>query len=250
MRILPVIDLLREKVVRGVAGKRSEYRPIVSPLVNDSRPETVAKAFQTRFGFRECYVADLDAISGQPPNVGAWRAISERGFALWLDAGTGDCQSATSIWRPLTELAPGANWHRLIVGLESLATFEEFQRIVIKVGAENIAFSLDLKSGLPLTANAELRTQPPLELAAAAIDAGVRRLIVLDLADVGTGGGTRTLDLCKDLSARHPQIELIAGGGVRHLDDLRQLAAAGCSAALVASSLHDGRLSPEDCRQL
>jgi phosphoribosylformimino-5-aminoimidazole carboxamide ribotide isomerase len=71
-------------------------------------------------------------------------------------------------------------------------------------------------------------------------------MIVLDLADVGTGGGTRTLDLCRELKAKHPQIELIAGGGVRNLDDLKRIADAGCSGALVASALHDGRLTRAD----
>jgi uncharacterized protein related to proFAR isomerase len=41
-------------------------------------------------------------------------------------------------------------------------------------------------------------------------------------------------------------VDLIAGGGVRGLDDLKALADAGCDAALVASALHDGRLSRED----
>jgi uncharacterized protein related to proFAR isomerase len=40
--------------------------------------------------------------------------------------------------------------------------------------------------------------------------------------------------------------ELIAGGGVRGRTDLEDLAAAGCSGALAASALHDGRLTKTD----
>ena len=38
MEVIPVIDLLGGQVVRGVAGRRDEYRPIVSQIA-----EAVAK---------------------------------------------------------------------------------------------------------------------------------------------------------------------------------------------------------------
>jgi phosphoribosylformimino-5-aminoimidazole carboxamide ribotide isomerase len=75
-------------------------------------------------------------------------------------------------------------------------------------------------------------------------------MIVLDLADVGVSRGTGTLDLVRRLRSAHPQLELTAGGGVRGIDDLRQLADAGCDAALVASALHDGRITPDEVRWL
>jgi phosphoribosylformimino-5-aminoimidazole carboxamide ribotide isomerase len=51
------------------------------------------------------------------------------------------------------------------------------------------------------------------------------------------------------LHAEHPDLELIAGGGIRDRDDLLQLARSGCAAALAASALHDGRLSREILRE-
>jgi len=67
---------------------------------------------------------------------------------------------------------------------------------------------------------------------------------------VGVAGGTRTLTLCRNIRGEFPDIELTAGGGVRGIDDLRALADAGCDAALVASALHDGRLTPQDVREV
>src|SRR5438445_13047765 len=78
-----------------------------------------------------------------------------------------------------------------------------------------------------------------------AVQLGIRRLLVLDLARVGTGGGTGTEALCKELLQRHPEIELAAGGGVRAQQDLRSLKEGGIAAVLAASALHDGRLQPE-----
>jgi phosphoribosylformimino-5-aminoimidazole carboxamide ribotide isomerase len=70
----------------------------------------------------------------------------------------------------------------------------------------------------------------------------VRRLIVLDLAQVGTGTGTGTEELCRRLGEMYPDVEIIAGGGVRDEKDLDRLAQCGVKAALVASALHDGKV--------
>jgi phosphoribosylformimino-5-aminoimidazole carboxamide ribotide isomerase len=66
---------------------------------------------------------------------------------------------------------------------------------------------------------------------------------VLDLARVGEGGGTGTEELCARLASAHPEVELIAGGGVRGIADVRRLGEAGVAAVLVASALHEGRLT-------
>ncbi|MBI3462737.1 MAG: hypothetical protein HY000_06705 [Planctomycetes bacterium] len=94
MRIIPVIDLLAGQVVRGIAGRREEYRPIVSPLAADSSPASVARAFIARFGFRKCYLADLDAIGGVEPAWDVYAELMTLGLDLWVDAAVG--------WRPPT----------------------------------------------------------------------------------------------------------------------------------------------------
>ena len=78
-------------------------------------------------------------------------------------------------------------------------------------------------------------------MAARAASAGAGAVIVIDLARVGTGAG---LDLALIARVREttPGLTLVAGGGVRGLDDLARLADSGCDGALVATALHDGRL--------
>ena len=134
------------------------------------------------------------------------------------------------------------------MGLESLVSPAALRELVRIIGREACLFSLDLKNGLPLTKIDAWRSFTPRQIAEEALAAGVRRFIVLDLADVGIGAGTSTLDFCRTFYDDHGDggIELIAGGGVRNFADLECLADAGCSAALVASALHDGRLGKED----
>ncbi|MBV9680621.1 MAG: hypothetical protein JO046_02425, partial [Solirubrobacterales bacterium] len=71
----------------------------------------------------------------------------------------------------------------------------------------------------------------------------VRELLVIDLARVGSGSGP-PLDAVAELNAALPEVAIYAGGGVRDTADLRALESAGAAGALVATALHEGRLTP------
>lgn len=241
MNILPVIDLLGGVVVRGVGGRRAEYRPIENKLCHDPSPASVAKAFRTTHGFDTCYLADLDAIAGTEPGCQHYDAVIAAGLQPWIDAGTGDAARAAAIDRYLEHHAPKG---RVVVGLESLVDADALTQIVATASPERIVFSLDLRHGRPITNAPTLKALAPLEIAAFAIEAGIRSLIVLDLASVGMNAGVPTLELCRTLRKSYPQLELTSGGGVRTRDDLQLLAAAGCDRALVSTALHDQTLFP------
>ena len=49
LRIIPVLDLQAGQVVRGIAGERQNYLPIVSRLTTSSRPLGIAQAFRAEF---------------------------------------------------------------------------------------------------------------------------------------------------------------------------------------------------------
>src|SRR5262245_18509450 len=251
MRVIPVIDLMNGWVVRGVAGERSQYRPIQSQIAADARPGTVARAFVEQFAFDAVYVADLDAIlfpaDQKETLVPCYGQIMENGLSIWLDAGIGHAKTARYLSETLCRLQIRPEW---VVGLESLSSPQALSEIGDILGSSHMIASLDLKSGVPLTSIAPWQSFAPIEIARLLLATGISRLIVLDLADVGTGGGTRTLELCRQIRREFPDIQLIGGGGVRGLDDVKALASAGCNGTLVASALHDGRLTPEDIRQM
>jgi phosphoribosylformimino-5-aminoimidazole carboxamide ribotide isomerase len=165
----------------------------------------------------------------------------------WLDAGIGDASAARYLSATLARLKIPAKW---VIGLESLSSPEALNEMAEILGWREMIVSLDLKAGAPLTSIARWQTCSPIEIARELLATGISRLIVLDLADVGIGGGTRTLDLCLQIRREFPAIELVAGGGVRGLEDLKELAGAGCNTALVASALHDERLTAEDIQQI
>src|SRR6266852_5792472 len=113
--ILPVLDLMQGQIVRGIAGRRDEYRPIVSRLIDSAAPLAVARAFRTHFGFDELYLVDLDAIQNGQPAFEVYDRLRREGFRLWIDAGlrTGHDDALASL---LETDAAG-----ILVGLESVA---------------------------------------------------------------------------------------------------------------------------------
>jgi phosphoribosylformimino-5-aminoimidazole carboxamide ribotide isomerase len=239
MRVLPVLDVKAGQVVRGIAGRRHEYAPIRSPLTASGEPLAVARAFRERFGLTELYLADLDAIAGAAPALPLYRALTAQGFALWVDAGVRQAEDAEA----LAELVG------LVVGLETVAGPATVEALARR-HSERMLFSLDLRSGQPLADPVAWGGASASEIAARVVAAGVRRLLVLDLARVGTDGGTGTEELCARLAATYPAVDVLAGGGIRGATDLSRLRRRGVRGALVASALHDGRLSPADLNRL
>jgi phosphoribosylformimino-5-aminoimidazole carboxamide ribotide isomerase len=112
--------------------------------------------------------------------------------------------------------------------------------MVDALGGDHVAFSVDLRDGRPMGTIA--RDVAPERIAAQAARAGVCALVVVDLARVGAGTGL-DVDMLARVRDAAPAVRLAAGGGVRGPADLERIAAAGCDAALVATALHDGRLT-------
>ena len=197
-----------------------------------------ARAFRAHFGLTRLYLADLDAIARIDPAFTAYAELTADGFRLWIDAGVRDFDGV----RRLAD----AGVDGIVIGLETVAG----PAVLAEACAafrDRIIFSVDLKEGKPFGDATAWGTADAAAMAGRAVLLGVRRLIVLDLARVGVGSGAGTEALCARLTAAHPDLEVIAGGGVRGSEDLRRLKACGVRAVLVASALHDGRLTRADC---
>ncbi len=229
MNLIPVLDVRNGVVVRGIGGRRTEYRPIVSRLTRSIEPVEVARALVAEYRPSDLYLADLDAIEGARPAWGVYTAIRELGARLWVDAGVADAAAA----RVLAEC--GCD---IVAGLETIAGPRELAEIVAAIGADQVVFSYDLRAGAPLRDWPGPNLEPITSL-------GIDRIIVLDLAQVGVGSGTGTEELCRRIASAHPNVTVIAGGGISGPADLNRLAELGVRGAMVASALHDGRISPE-----
>ncbi len=235
MLVIPVLDLLNGVVVRGVGGRRNEYRPVESVLTSSAQPLDVARAFRERLSLTTLYVADLDGILRQQPNDEIYRQLADDGFEFWIDAGVRSLNDANRL------LNAGAA--RVIVGLETVPDARLLAALVAKIGASRIVFSLDLQAGRPMLGHSDWPETSPLGIAQHVVSLGLTQLIVLDLTSVGEQRGPSTIALCESIRRFAPDTRLITGGGVRNADDLRPLQAAGIDGVLLATALHNGAIS-------
>src|SRR5262245_16150446 len=137
MRVIPVLDIMNGVVVRGIGGRREEYRPIISQLTKSVLSVDVARAFRDKLGLIEIYLADLDAIAGAAPAWNIYGAIQSLGFRLWVDAGVRDVDRALDLAQ--------AGIENVVLGLETLAGPRECEAICQRLGPGRVIFSLDLK---------------------------------------------------------------------------------------------------------
>ena len=76
MRVIPVLDLLAGRAVWARRGIRVSYAPVRSALLPEAGDAVaLARAFRRTLGCEECYVADLDAIMGAPPQHALLRRL-------------------------------------------------------------------------------------------------------------------------------------------------------------------------------
>ncbi|HEY1305252.1 MAG TPA: HisA/HisF-related TIM barrel protein [Vicinamibacterales bacterium] len=232
-----VIDVREGRAVHARGGHRARYEPVsalagVAIAAGDA--EALASHYVDRLGIQTLYVADLDAILGGAVQDELLCGLAAAGTPLWIDTGIRSVDSASRAF----DL--GAT--RVVVGLETLPSFETLEDICSKIGGDRVVFSLDLRNGQPLTREPAIQSMSATALAARAADAGARTLVVLDLARVGMGAGL-DIALLTNINESAPGLVSFAGGGVRDWNDLVSLSNAGCSGALVATALQNGTLT-------
>jgi phosphoribosylformimino-5-aminoimidazole carboxamide ribotide isomerase len=238
VRIVGVIDIRGGQAVHARGGQRSEYAPVgvAGGERVDGNPVALARAYVDRLGVRELYIADLDAIEGgtSAMNAALLVQITALGAPVLVDAGVTTPAAANAL------LETGAS--AVIVGLETLTSLDALFGISEAIGGRRVAFSVDLRDGMPITLpGSEHSRWSAAEIAANAAEAGVGTIIVLDLARVGSGRGP-DLELMTAMRRAVPEAALFAGGGVRSAEDVDVLARLGCDGALVATALLSGSL--------
>ncbi|MFM7150357.1 MAG: HisA/HisF-related TIM barrel protein, partial [Gemmataceae bacterium] len=230
MKIRSVIDLKKGLVVLGKGGNRTAYQPVKSILANSVNPVELAIAFRDRLGLNRLYLADLDSIGGGIPNVDLYQQLADMGIDLWIDAGVKMSDDAN----PISKIGT------VVAGLETLVGPDELEKLQRKL-CNKLVFSLDHRQGIPLGWG-----RSTFDVACQAVTLGIRNILLLDLARVGSGEGTGTEDLCRLLLREIPDLHLSVGGGVCSVEEINRLRDIGVEEVLIASALHNGSITRED----
>jgi phosphoribosylformimino-5-aminoimidazole carboxamide ribotide isomerase len=223
-----VIDLMQGKAVAASGGHRDRYEPIASI---GGRADQLLDHYVT-LGIKRTYIADLDAIVHDRPQVETLRSLVSGinqpvelpgSREIWIDIGM---RTGITPWMLEPEFK-AVNW---IVASETSGNVRNFVPINECRGASKLAISLDFQGSHFL---GEHLTQW-IDLLAEEI---VSSAIVLNLSDVGSQSGGSMDEVMIRIREQCPNLRLFAGGGVRDANDLKRLKSYGCDGVLVATAI-------------
>jgi len=240
MQIIPAIDLRAGGVVRLAQGDYArETRYPVEPLA-------LARDYAAA-GARWLHVVDLDgARAGAFENLHTINALA--GTALRIQAG-GGVRDERDVLRLFD-----AGVTRVVVGSLAVRDPEAVEGWIARHGAERICVALDTRADaggcctLPVKGWTEASGAQLDTLALRFAGAGARHLLCTDISRDGMLSGPN-LELYAHLRTIVPALAVQASGGVRGVDDLVALRAAGVAGAILGRSLLEGRLSVADALQ-
>jgi phosphoribosylformimino-5-aminoimidazole carboxamide ribotide isomerase len=191
----------------------------------------IVSALLGLYPFKSLYIADLTAIQGHGNHLAAITALRMRypQLKILLDAGFKHPDDLTP-WR-------SADFD-LVIGSEGLNTVDQFHGLIQEIDPARLLLSLDFGTNGFLGASDILAntSQWP------------ARIIAMTLSRVGSHQGPDDVRL-GDLIHHAGDRQVIAAGGVRHIEDIKRLQQLGATGVLIASALHDGHITVDQLAQ-
>lgn len=241
MIVFPAIDILGGKAVRLAQG---DYDRVT---VYNEDPVAQAQEFLDA-GAEWIHVVDLDgARDGVPGNIDVVERIArETGARLEVGGGVRSLET-------LSRLAE-AGAERIVLGTK-LATDPEFVRAAVRCCGNAVVAGVDARDGMVAVEGWREGTATSAQVLVGELrHLGIRHLVYTDIARDGMGSGLNiaaTIEL-----AEQSGIAVIASGGVRDLDHLRELARAAAASrgrvlgVITGRALYEGTLDLRSAQAL
>jgi phosphoribosylformimino-5-aminoimidazole carboxamide ribotide isomerase len=232
MRVIPAIDLIDGRCVRLTKGDYATKK------VYNENPLEVAKMFEDA-GIRYLHLVDLDgAKSNHIVNHATLKQIASR-TSLKVDFG-GGLKSDDDV---KTAFDCGAN--QITAGSVAVKNPDIFLEWLSKYGAEKIILGADANDRKISTLGwTQCSSIDVVEFIKRHVANGVKYVICTDIAKDGMLQGAAT-ELYRDI-LRETSVNLIASGGVACIDDIAELANAGCEGVIVGKALYEGKIGVEE----
>lgn len=227
IELIPAIDIIDGKCVRLSQGDYS------SKKVYNENPVEVAKELEDH-GIRRLHVVDLDgAASHHVVNYRVLEQITAR-TSLVVDFG-GGVKSDEDL-----QIAFESGAQMVTGGSIAVKNPELFCHWLSCYGAEKIILGADVKDH-KIAVNG-WKDESVCELFPFLkdyVNKGIRKAICTDISCDGMLQGP-SITLYKEILEQHPELHLIASGGVSCADDIRELEAAGVPAVIFGKALYEG----------
>lgn len=233
IELIPAIDLIGGKCVRLSQG---DYN---SRKVYNENPLEVARELEDQ-GIRRLHVVDLDGAASH--HIVNYRTLEQLAThtSLVIDFG-GGVKSDEDL-----RIAFECGAQMVTGGSIAVQKPELFDGWLQQYGPERMILGADVK-GHRLAVNG-WKEETGCELfpfLKRHAEQGVRKVICTDIACDGMLQGP-SLELYREILQQHPDLYLMASGGVSSLDDIVALQEAGVPAVIFGKALYEGCIKLED----
>jgi phosphoribosylformimino-5-aminoimidazole carboxamide ribotide isomerase len=230
MTIIPAIDLIDGKCVRLTKGDYDQKK------VYNENPVEVAKQFEAA-GITRLHMVDLDgAKAGNIVNLKVLEAVASQ-TKLIIDFGGGV--------KKITDVEDVLNAGAAIVTIGSMAVKQPqmLEEWLMEFGANKFLIGADvLNEKIKISGWLEDGGINIFDFIGKMIGLGVTNIFCTDISKDGAMQGP-SIELYKKIMAEHPEINLIASGGVTDIDDVYTLKTIGCSGAIIGKAIYEGNIS-------
>lgn len=237
IELIPAIDIIDGKCVRLSQG---DYD---SKKIYNENPVEVAKEMEDH-GIRRLHVVDLDGAASQHVvNFSTLEKIASQ-TRLIIDFG-GGVKSDDDL-----RIAFECGAQMVTGGSIAVKNPDLFTNWLQTYGSERIILGADVKerkiavSGWKESSSCDLF--PFLQ---DYVQKGINKVICTDIGCDGMLQGP-SIQLYKEMLQHHPDLYLIASGGVGCMDDIYALQEAGVPAVIFGKALYEGRISLKDLEKL
>lgn len=230
MTIIPAIDIINGKCVRLTKGDYAQQK------IYNENPVEVAKQFADA-GLQRVHIVDLDgAKAGKIVNLGVLESIAAV-TNLIIDFGGGikninDVSNVFSAGASIATIGSLAVKHPEIV--------EEW---LMEFGADKFLIGADvLEEKIKISGWLEDGGIDIFTFIGKVIGLGAHNIFCTDISKDGLMEGP-SVDLYKKIIEQHPEINLIASGGVTTINDVVELKAIGCSGVIIGKAIYEGNIT-------
>lgn len=237
IELIPAIDLIDGKCVRLSQGDYDTKQ------IYNENPVEVAKEFEA-YGIQRLHVVDLDGAASQ--HVVNYRVLDRIAgqTSLKIDFGGGIKSDEDLV------IAFDNGAQMVTLGSVAVKHPELFDKWLGMYGSEKIILGADTKNGkIAVNGWKEESTQELMPFLADYINKGVKKVLCTDISRDGMLEGP-SVNLYKQIMEAHPELHLIASGGVSRLDDILALEAAGIPAVVFGKAIYEGRITLKELSSL
>lgn len=230
MQIIPAIDIIDGKCVRLTEGDYTQKK------IYNEDPLEVAKTFEG-MGLQRLHLVDLDgAKAGTVVN---WKVLEKIAHhtQLVIDFGGGIKTEATL----KSVLDAGANY--ATIGSLAVKNATLFEAWIAAYGAEIFMLGADVfEEKIAVGGWLEKTNLDVYDFIQSYLNKGIQQIFCTDIQKDGKLEGP-SIALYQKIIEKFPSMALIASGGVSSLQDLKDLKAIGCAAAIVGKAIYENRIS-------